>query len=422
MLSREDGFTITEMLVSSAVMLLVAGATMTTFTNALNINDTAQQLGDSNQNLRAGTNQITRDIMMAGRIIANGGVPAPSGAGALPIQRPGPPGTSLDFSLVADPNDGTIMLPAITSGYTLGPAVNPGNTTDMLTILTVDEFEPYLMGYGAGTPQATTNQAVIATDGSSLTLPPDSPWLIGSASGDTQPLNIGDIVLFKNIYGMAIQTITAKTSTQLFFAQADPNDWFHLNQRNVNYTGTIFCLKQPLVATSPNVYANDTCDPNAVKPDNSAAPTLPIPALTQSEAFPGTVGVAGSQYTTLFRLLMITYYVDNTTTPGTPRLTKQINNFTPQALAGVVEDLDITYDLVDSTSDNVQNIPSLPTTINGVTYTSTMIKKVNVHMGVRSETLSRPTLNYVRNHITTGVGVRSLASMDRYDTSSSPGS
>ena len=65
---------------------------------------------------------------------------------------------------------------------------------------------------------------------------------------------------------------------------------------------------------------------------------------------------------------MITYYVDNTTTAGTPRLTRVINHcpgsdltpgcdlfpaFAPQALAGVVEDLDLTYDLVDSAVNSV---------------------------------------------------------------------
>ena len=70
----------------------------------------------------------------------------------------------------------------------------------------------------------------------------------------------------------------------------------------------------------------------------------------------------------------------------------------------------------------MQGLTTLPQTINGVTYTANMIKKVNVHLGVRSENLSRPTLAFVRNHITTAVGVRSLASVDRYDTSDTPGS
>ena len=39
---------------------------------------------------------------------------------------------------------------------------------------------------------------------------------------------------------------------------------------------------------------------------------------------------------------------------------------------------------------------------------------VHVHVGVRSESRSRITNDYVRNHISTSVDVRSLASVDRY--------
>jgi len=55
-------------------------------------------------------------------------------------------------------------------------------------------------------------------------------------------------------------------------------------------------------------------------------------------------------------------------------------------------------------------------TVNGITYTSNMIKTVNVHVGVRSEAISKPTQDYVRNHISTAVSVRSLANVDRYNT------
>jgi hypothetical protein len=44
-----------------------------------------------------------------------------------------------------------------------------------------------------------------------------------------------------------------------------------------------------------------------------------------------------------------------------------------------------------------------------------MIKKVNIHVGVRSESISKPAQDYVRNHISTAVDVRSLASIDRYN-------
>ena len=48
-ISRDDGFTVTELLVSAVVMLLVVGAALTTFKNGMDINDTANQPGDANQ-------------------------------------------------------------------------------------------------------------------------------------------------------------------------------------------------------------------------------------------------------------------------------------------------------------------------------------------------------------------------------------
>src|SRR6478672_3114397 len=111
---REDGFTLVEMLVSSTVLLLVVGAALTTFQNAVTINDSAAQLADANQNLRAGTNQLIRDLMTAGRIIGPGGVPVPTGGGVTAFSRPGPPGSALTFTatLVSD-TDTSLNLPDI---------------------------------------------------------------------------------------------------------------------------------------------------------------------------------------------------------------------------------------------------------------------------------------------------------------------
>ena len=88
--SREDGFTISELLVSTTVMLLVISGALTTFKNAVQINDAASQLADSSQNLRAGTNTLIRDLMMAGRIFGAEGVALPTCGGAQPFNRPGP--------------------------------------------------------------------------------------------------------------------------------------------------------------------------------------------------------------------------------------------------------------------------------------------------------------------------------------------
>ena len=86
-------------------------------------------------------------------------------------------------------------------------------------------------------------------------------------------------------------------------------------------------------------------------------------------------------------------------------------------LLGHVEVLDLRFATLPPSyplPPDPSGVPQLPWTNGGVTYTSNQIRKVNLHAGVRSELRSRFTNDYVRNHITTSVDVRSLASVDRY--------
>lgn len=360
--ASERGFTLTELLVSTAVMMIVTGTALGTFQSAMNLTDMATQFADANQNLRAGVNQMIKDVMQAGRIIGPEGVPIPSGAGAVPVNRPGPPSTSLTFDVTTTSN-----LPDITTGEHLGPTIN-GQTTDMVTVLTVDAFMPTIETPPTGATDP--NEGTIDPAGGHVTLPATSLWLVGDPANDTPPVHVGDLVLFKNPRGMAIQTITRLDGTHVYF---DAGDWFQFNQRSAA-AGTVMQIK-----------------------DTTSTAT------------------AWVEKTSLFRLLMVTYYVDGTTNPTAPRLMRVVNNFAPQALAGVIEDLDFTYDLVDGVNNPVE-VPELPytDTTAGVTYNANQIRKVNVHVGVRSESLSRVTNDFVRNHISTSVDVRSLASVDRY--------
>jgi hypothetical protein len=109
---------------------------------------------------------------------------------------------------------------------------------------------------------------------------------------------------------------------------------------------------------------------------------------------------------------MYTYYVD-ATTGRPPRLTRKLNQFAGQALVGIVEDLELSYDLVDGTT-NPTNVRNLPYTLAGVTYSANLIRKANVHIGVRSELMSMRNRDYQRNHLSTVVSLRNLAFVDRY--------
>jgi hypothetical protein len=110
---------------------------------------------------------------------------------------------------------------------------------------------------------------------------------------------------------------------------------------------------------------------------------------------------------------MYTYWVEEETA-GVPRLMRALNFFDPTALAGVVEDLDITYDLVDGDVNPV-GVDDLPHELEDVVFTANQIRKVNVHLGVRSENISARTDDYLRSHVSTVVSIRNLAFVDRYE-------
>ncbi len=365
-LSHEDGFTLVELMTSTVITLMVLGGAMTTFQNAMTINDAGQQIADSSHNLRSGANLMIRDLMQAGRKIPIGGIPIPNGAGATAINRPSPPGGPVyTFN-----NTTQTTLMSVVTGASLGPVVD-SSTTDLITFLMIDPLlgDTKLCDHTLTQP---ANTAALRNDGSYATLTGTTSttglnWLTGDPTNGIAPVRAGDIIWF-NSGGTAIRTVTSVDSTKIYFANGD---WFNFNQ-TAAAQGTLTSLR----AGSPAKFA---------------------------------CGFAAS------RILMYTYYVDATTVPGTPRLTRMLNHNPAQALAGVVEDLDITYDLVDGTVNPTQ-VNSLPFTDpgSGLSYTATQVRKVNLHMGVRSETKSNRTRDYVRSHVSTVISLRNLAFVDRY--------
>jgi hypothetical protein len=219
------------------------------------------------------------------------------------------------------------------------------------------------------------NNAALQSSGSYVTVTGTTSstnlnWLVGDPVNGIAPIKAGDIIFF-NTGGTAIRTVTSVDSSKIYFASGD---WFNFNQ-SAAANGTLLSLR------------------------SGATPKFPCDFAAS-------------------RLLMYTYYVDATTLPGTPRLTRVMNAPTPnppQALAGVVEDLDLTYDLVDGTNNPVM-VNSLPFTDpgTGLTYTATQIRKVNLHVGVRSEMKSGQTRDYLRSHVSTVISLRNLAFVDRY--------
>ena len=257
----------------------------------------------------------------------------------------------------------------------------------MVTLLTLDPILDTCRQAGPLAINAVRhggNVPVMAIDGSSFSVGTNVPcdrdpastgtWLMGDQTQGQSPIKKGDLILFTNPQGQAMQTVTRTDATNVYF------------DSNVR--------RQPSASTS-----------GTSRRDRSRS-------FSRSPAGPGNNPPAAYLGMTAQRVFMYTYYVDSSQM-GEPHLIRQLNNFTPQALAGVVEDLELSYDLVDGTVNPV-HVKNLPYTHNGVTYAANQIRKVNVHIGVRSEAMSTRLHDYLRNHLTTVVSLRSLAFVDRY--------
>jgi Tfp pilus assembly protein PilW len=345
----ESGFTLIELMIASLITMVVMGVAFSTFDNALALNDSVINLADSSQNLRAGTNLLVRDLMQAGRNIPIGGIAIPSGTGAAALKRPSPSNKSYAFN-----NTTATTLSSITTGASLGPTVD-GRTTDMITILMDDPFLAQLIISPSGT---AGNVPKLTVTGDAFSVGTSTTWLQGDASNSIAGIKAGDLIYFNAPGGTTIQTVTKVDTSNVYFEANDP---FNFNQRGAA-AGSITQIK----------------------------------------------GTAMS----VRRVFMYTYYVEEETV-GVPRLMRALNMYPATALAGVIEDLDLNYDIVDGVVNPV-NISDLPYTANAVTYTASQIRKVNVHIGVRSETKSTKTNDYLRNHVSTVVSLRNLAYVDRY--------
>jgi hypothetical protein len=293
-------------------------------------------ISETNHGLQAGMSLMVRDVMQTGQGIPLGGVPLPNGTGAETVRRPGPDGLTFDASLEA--------VPAIAPGNALGPTLL-GVDTDVFTVLYADR-----------TIALDSKPLVsIASDGTSMTVDDAVP-----VTG-TDGLKAGDLILFTNEKGSALQMVTATPTTQVVeFADNDP---MRMNQRSAAQ-GTILNLKD-----------EDT------------------------GAFPQT---------TALRVLMISYFVDVPDGSDLPRLSRRVNMGDKLAIAMGVENLQVTYDLVDGTT-NPTNVEDVPTG-----NSANQIRKANLYLAARSQDVDPQTRSFFRNSMATQVGLRSLSFVDRY--------
>jgi hypothetical protein len=163
---------------------------------------------------------------------------------------------------------------------------------------------------------------------------------------------------------------------------------------------------------------------DALNLNQSAAAQGNLPAL--NAAAPAN----SAAHTNVSRVRMITYYLDATTDPIHPRLTRRINNGDPRhfdnnlgtAVAMDVENLQFTFDISNGTN-NPGNVEMTATDRgNGgacapAACAATQIRKVNVMLTGRSSNAVNHNLRSFRNTLQSQVSLRGMAFVDEYRSS-----
>ncbi|MGA8224199.1 MAG: prepilin-type N-terminal cleavage/methylation domain-containing protein [Candidatus Acidiferrales bacterium] len=362
-MQRDKGFSLIEVMVSTAILVIIMAATLGALTDALHANEAVTLMADMEDNLRACMNMMVRDIIQAGSGIPIGGIsipftnPAANPLGLpipLPINRPSPPTDAYTFPVAAN-------LTAVNPGFDLGPT-SLGNLTDMITLIYTDNELPWSTMAPINNVAGPACGGTIAANGSTITFNTATLGCSQLAAGNVS-VQPGDLLMLTNTQGgNIIQQVTNVAGSVVSFA---PGDAFGLNGA-LAASGTIAQLQ-----TAPGVF-----------PPTSAT-----------------------------RIWMVTYFLNTTINPQRPTLMRQINFNAPAAVGQVMEGLQITYDVVNAVAtvpaNNARNIiaPDSPN----------QIRKINLYLAARSENPYSVTKQYFRANLLTQVGLRSLAFQNIYN-------
>ena len=394
-MKRQAGFSLLEMLVSISITVTIVGLAVGALLQAESASQIVGYQANTQENLRAAMHFIVRDLTQAGEGIPQGGLTVPNTGTTSVINRPG---TATTFQYNAA---GVLAIPPIMPGSSIGQqttSVNPqtfavltGANSDIVNIIYADNV---LVDSNLPTARSLYQYPVVQATGPTCAgvISPTGAFVTIDANcftmpGYLQPITVGNLIMFHNQNGTALEYVTSVAGQTINFAAGDPAG---LNQTGKPF-GTVYNL-QNFVAGNPT-------------------------------GFPAT---------SITRIWMVTYYLDNATNPSKPQLIRQVNwpNYPagngaanpPQQVADIIEYLTFSYDItasVDAAGTYPLGAGNVPTPISP--DTPTQIRAVNVTIGGRSEYpyQSNGARAFLRNNLTTQVCPRSLSFTNLFQTSQS---
>jgi prepilin-type N-terminal cleavage/methylation domain-containing protein len=377
MKKNQAGFTLIEMMITMGLTLVIMASTLAAMNNAIRASEVATLTTNMNQGLRTAMDIMVRDMLQVGQGLPSGRtIDIPNGTGGTAVKLPGAPATTRSLPTSAS------EMPAILVGPGLGPTVN-GIATDVITMVQADgAFLSTISDYDVNLTSLTASSMVVDP-------------LVDISNGGADDLHVGDLIM--------LQKLTSTTLVQITTAPTPSS------------TGT--AAQTVSFAVNDSLNLNQTAAANGTLTRHVATAPLEV------------VNAAGFVPSTATRIRLISYYIDAVTDPTRPRLARRINNGDPTtynnnlgtAVAFDVENLQITYDLVDGVTNPSgikMNAADLAGTAGGacapLPCSANQIRKINVALTGRSRTPMRQTRQYFRNTLTTQISLRSMSFMDRY--------
>ena len=371
------GFSMTELLVSMAIGSIVIGGAVSMFSQAMRAHYVTSQKAELQQDFRAATNIMTRDISLAGAGIGDIGIALPSGTGTLPVY----PCIAAACNYV---NGGSVAYPTqsgipylygIIPGNNVGITVNAAQgPTDIISIAYTDvsfAINCYQVSMDAtGTLATFTLPAPLPA---TCLLP---PGLAAPQALNDQVVGLkqGDLLYFQVTVGAGANATTASAIGSV----ATVNPGGAANSYVIGFTaGDVGHINQPAAAGG---------------------------SLKQ---------LAGNTSGSATRIRMITYYLDLSPSDGvTPRLMRAVAGQLPAPVAENVGYLKFSYDLFNAGAV-VASQNSLP-----AGTAPTMITKVNIaHLTMRSQ--APGATGYQGLDLQTSIAARNMTFQQEYPISGS---
>ena len=371
----QRGFTLLEFMVASAIGLIVIMAMTQLFRMGMNATFTVTQRAETQQNLRAAIELMTKDISLAGSGLPSGGLQLATAGGN---------------SKVACNQSGTCYVPADTyptGNYMYGILPGFGNGVQSATVITAapaavnDSITSIYCDYNFSLSNfkftfPTTTSATVAVVNAAV-----APNNILAPGG----LNVGDLLLFLVSTPGNGKTAQGTSAAQTASAVAEITGL--PNNLTINFAGG-----DPLnfnqAATAANSLANAIFNLGS--------------------------GLGAGNQVTACRLNAVTYFLQVPPAGGTvqtPRLMRQVNGLNAVPVADNIINMQFSYDVINSVAGTMSANQSNPV---GAGLSPALIQKVN--MWVMGQSLTSGGNKNQSMYLASSVAARNLSFCNSYSS------